>query len=114
MSDKLWRIEDAEGRGPFRPGFSREWRSPVGLDLPPPWYEAGISVSEFQELFSDGYRGGCACRTKAQLHRWFNFRERGRLKKLGFRTVCFVPDRILLETPTQVVFERRIERAEAA
>jgi hypothetical protein len=55
----LWRIEDADGRGPFRPGFSRHWRSPNGIDLPPPWYEAGISVDEFQDLFSDGYQGSC-------------------------------------------------------
>jgi hypothetical protein len=104
----LWRIEDADGRGPFRPGFSHRWRSPAGKDFPPPWVEAGISVADFSDLFTDGFQGGCACRSRRDLHQWFNFRERERLSKLGFRTVCFTPDRILLETPTQVVFERRV------
>jgi hypothetical protein len=111
---RLWRIEDQDGRGPFRPGFSQNWRSPFGNDFPPPWVEAGLSLAEFQLLFSDGYQGGCACRTIAQLRTWFNFTERARLLKLGYRTVSFTPDRIILETPTQVVFERRVKAREAA
>jgi hypothetical protein len=105
---ELWRIEAADGRGPFRPGFSHRWRSPTGKDFPPPWVEAGISLGAFQGLFSDGFQGGCGCRSRRQLHAWFNFAERRRLSRFGFRTVRFTPDRILLETPTQVIFERRL------
>lgn len=106
MSVRLYRVEDQEGRGPFRPGFSHKWRSPSGKDFPPPWIEAGISLSEFQALFRPGFQGGCACRDMQQLKQWFTFTERQRLKRLGFKIVGFEPDRVLLETPTQVVFER--------
>lgn len=111
---KLWRIEAGDGRRPFRPGFSQRWRSRLGRDFPPPWTEVGMSLAEFQSLFSDGFQGGCACRSKSELHHWFNFAERRRLAKFGFRTVVFEPDRILLETPSQVVFERRMSVQEAA
>lgn len=106
---KIYRIEDDAGRGPFKPGFSHVWRSPRGKDFPPPWEEAALSLGEFQKLFSEhGFQGGCGCRSLAQLKEWFTLTERLRLRKLGYKVVSFEPDRILLETPTQVIFERRV------
>jgi hypothetical protein len=102
----LYRIEDAGGRGPFQPGFSHEWRDAAGPDLPPPWVEAGITISQFRRLFSyHAMRKGIACRSREQLHQWFSRTERRRLKRFGFREVEIRNPRILLETETQVVFE---------
>lgn len=106
MTQTLYRYEDKDGRGPFKPGFSHRWVSPTRDGPPPPWEEAGIGIGEFQQLFTPGMHGGSACKSKQQLRLWFNFMERRRLAKLGYRMVAFTPDRILLETPTQVVFER--------
>lgn len=103
----LYRIEDARHRGPFAPGFSHHWRSPTGNDFPPPWEEAGLTIPQFRKLFSEGFRGGCACVSRQMLRRWFSSSERKRLAQFGYREVRFVPDRIVLETPTQVVFEVR-------
>ena len=104
---KLYRTEGPDGRGPFRPGFSHVWRAARGKDFPPPWVEAGLSIAEFQALFSErGYQGGTACKSMKQLRQWFTLTERLRLKRLGFRIVSFEAERILFETPTQVIFER--------
>lgn len=102
----LYRIEDQEGRGPFRPGLSNQWRDSSGLDLPPPWVEAGMSLFDFQRLFSDrAIKRGVACKTREQLYQWFSRSERRRLKRLGFREVEIADPHIVLETDTQVVFE---------
>jgi hypothetical protein len=104
---KLYRIENWQHRGPFQQGLTAQWRD--GGEKPlllPPWVAAGMSVAEFQSLFSEhATRRGIACRTREQLHQWFSRAERRRLKRLGFHEVELVTVRILLETPTQVVFE---------
>lgn len=103
---RLWRIEDSEGRGPFRPGLSVQWRDGEGNDFKAPWQEAGLSVAEFQNLFSSrSAKRGVACRSREQLQEWFSRSERRRLKRLGFREVEIDGADVLLETPTQVVFE---------
>jgi len=102
----LYRIEDQQGRGPFRPGLSQQWRDADGHDFPPPWVEAGITPRQWQNLFSEwAIKRGVACRSREQLYQWFSRAERRRLKRLGFREVEIKDPRILLETATQVVFE---------
>lgn len=102
----LYRIEDADGRGPFRPGFTVRWRDQSGPDLPPPWVEAGISLEEFAALFGEyPAKRGCACRSIKQLFHWFSPRERRRLANFGFQLTRIEGASILLETETQVVFE---------
>jgi hypothetical protein len=50
---------------------------------------------------------GCGCRTLDQLFKWFTPTERVRLHALGYRIVTMWVDRIIAESPNQVVFARR-------
>jgi hypothetical protein len=105
----VYRFQDREGRGPFRPGMSARWRSDLdcGENLPPYFMEMGITPSQASHLFTRGWYGGIGCESRAQLNRWFSRSEQRRLTLLGYRLVEFKPDRIIARTPTQVVFEHR-------
>ncbi len=105
MTDVLWRIQDREGRGPFKPGMSDTWLDDKGHSLPPFYIELGIEPHEIAFMVTPGFHAGCACRSRDDLHKWFSRTERRRLKRMGYFEVSFSPDRIIVETPTQVVFE---------
>lgn len=103
----LYRVQDAEGRGPFRPGFSRSWRDEHGPSLPPIYDELGIAFDKLRTLVPFGMAAGCACRSMEELRRWFSRAELRRLARHGYSVVAFEPDHILAETPTQVLFAMR-------
>ena len=103
---KLYRIQDANGRGPFQPGLSRLWVEPRGnRDHFPPVYEA---FPNFMEIVKSAHAKkqsiGCACQTLEKLNEWFSPVEQMRLQSAGFRVVEFTADHILSETPDQVLF----------
>ena len=125
MSRKLFRVQDHHGRGPYRPGFSRQWADDDGPDNPPWWVELGLSLQQGLAKCRADRFGGSAFSSMAQLERWFTPTERTRLDGHGFHIVRFRPDYIIAETPTQVLFEQntplaglpfyaRLARAEAA
>jgi hypothetical protein len=112
VTDVVYRLQAEDGRGPFRPGFSRVWldsvrRGPDPNDLPPFYEELGWTPGEVSKRIPQGYYGGCACRTVDQLHQWFSRSERRRLARFGYRIVSFKPDLIIAETKTQLVFAHR-------
>lgn len=92
---RVFRIQDREGRGPFRPGFSRLWLDADIGDRArlPSWIE------EFGEDAFDGVPdracGFSAVRTIEQLRAWFSDGERRRLHEFGFAAVE-VPDANIL------------------
>ena len=104
----VYRVQDPEGRGPFRPGFSRYW---LDEDLGersrlPSWGE------EFgHDLISKNYRKrhhyGSAVKTLHEVTIWFSASELLRLKLYGYSVVKLQADRILAESTVQVVFERK-------
>jgi hypothetical protein len=101
----LYRVEDKERRGPYRPGFSQKWVS--DRDHPAPFFvELGISPDQIRQLFKPNESGQCGCISMDQLRLWFDCAETRRLKKLGYRIVQVVPKRIIAITDTQVVFVR--------
>lgn len=108
MTRRLLRLQDCEGRGPFRPGFSAVWRDEFGHDLPPIYVDLGIPAAALGKLIPYGHWAGCACRSEDELYQWFSRRERRRLKRLGYETVSFVPDRVIAETRSQVFFAMRV------
>src|SRR5262245_32977094 len=108
----VWRVQDSSGRGPWRPGFSRKWCDADGPPHPPPFYEEfGPDVLR---LFHSNEWGGCGCRTKDQLAKWFTTRERYRLMRYGFDVVYIGVDRIIAESENQVVFARTSPLAQGA
>lgn len=105
----LYRVQDREGRGPYRPGLSVQWADYEAGDhyCPPFFVEMGIGAAEVPRLFTPGWHGGCAFRNVDDVFRWFAPKERVALDRLGYRINAIVPDRIIAETPTQIVFECR-------
>jgi hypothetical protein len=101
---KLLRVQDLEGRGPYRPGLSKFWADPQGPALMPWWVELGLGMYEAFARIPEGMFGGSAFRTAEQYDTWFSAAERAKLDAIGFYLVRFRPDKIVFETPTQVVF----------
>lgn len=100
----LVRVQDDDGRGPFRPGFSGRWFEGRAFHYPPPFYEEfGVGILD---RMRPGYHYGSAVRTLDQLRRWFNDRELAKLMELGYSVVQIDADLILAESHNQVVFGR--------
>jgi len=115
MTETLWRMQDRDGRGPYRPGLSAKWADEFGGLLHPPFYEElGWEWWSIPYRMPRGYHCGCACRTKEQLLSWFTPSERAKLGLLGFGIVNIDADLVVAETPTQVVFGCRTPLAKAA
>lgn len=106
---ELFRVQDREGRGPYRPGFSEKWADYEAVDhyCPPYFVEMGWSLASIPLRFTDGWHGGCAFASLDDLYRWFAPKERTNLDALGYRINRVRADRIIARTPTQVVFECR-------
>lgn len=100
----IYRIQDKEGRGPFRPGFSESWiEDRDDHDNLLPWnLEFGVLMVADWEIVA------CGCRSKKQLRRWFSRVEYYRLLSLGYASVTLTPSRILAESKIQCVFARVI------
>ena len=102
---RIYRIQGADGRGPFRPGITEQW---IGN---PRWHERPSLMEEFdmrQILARAAKRHmGCGFRTPDQMRLWFDANERAKLARLGFYQVTMEVDEILAESPTQLVFARR-------
>lgn len=98
------RVQDAEGRGPYRPGMSRQWADPNGFDCPPWWCELGEDVQTAHAKMKGTFHWGCGFSSWEQLTRWFNERERRALDRLDYRLVRVVPDIVIATTRRQVVF----------
>jgi len=103
----LYRVQDKDGRGPFKPGFSHMWVAARGNSLPPIYDELGISPVNLREIIPVGVHAGCACKSMDDLRKWFRRDELRRLSKFGYEIVPFSPDMVIAETDTQVLFGMR-------
>lgn len=100
----IYRVQDAEGRGPWRPGMGLMW-----IDDRPDHENLRPMFEEFPDVLSrhrPGMSLGCGCRTIPQLQRWFTPAEYRRLLGYGYQAVSMEVGRILGESETQCVFER--------
>lgn len=101
----IYRVQDREGRGPWRPGFSEQWvihRRDHDNLLP--------SYIEMPDALSHRYPGfhvGCGCWSLNQLRRWFIPEEYDFLLNAGFHCVRFLGAVFLGSSETQCLFERR-------
>jgi len=99
----IYRIQDKDGRGPWRPGFSFKWIE-VRYDhkkLIPYFFEfrgTDFSLEAKESVMATG------CRTIAQLQRWFTSNEYATLLKYGYAAVKLKADRIIAESDIQCVF----------
>lgn len=104
MTNIIYRIQDKDGRGPWKPGFSVHWIEPrEGRRRLVPWY------AEFGDIHlqaRDGMHIGCACTSVDQLRLWFFPSEYKKLISFGYRAVKMTVDRVLAQSDIQCVFER--------
>lgn len=117
MTDKsqttrpIYRIQDKDGRGPYKPGFSKHWcnveaRCLIGAPLFVPYMVEFPDVqNKMNDLFKEqGGHFGCGFRTMQQLHRWFIHEEIQKLLGYDYRVVIIIPDMVLAESENQLVF----------
>ena len=101
----VYRVQDSNGHGPFKPGFSKRW-----VEYRPDHEQL---LSWIQEFGFGCVRGllaketaGCGCRDLEQLRRWFTRNEYRELLRLGYQAVEMDVERVFAEGPTQCVFGR--------
>jgi hypothetical protein len=106
MSLDVYRVQAQDGRGPWRPGFSKYWidedsQRPLQLDV----------VTAFGLVWLNkiprGWSAGCGCRTIDALFKWFTPTEQRRLADFGYTPVLITADKIIEENADQVIFARR-------
>jgi len=101
---KIYRIQDKEGRGPWKAGFSHQWvetREDHDNLLP-----AYIDFESPHLKVKKGNYSGVGCRSKEQLKRWFTESEYKKLVSFGYESVIIKVDNIIAESDIQLVFER--------
>lgn len=102
----VYRIQDKNGRGPWKPGFSHLWVEdrPDHENLPPWFFEFGpvhLKAFTWEHL-------GSGCRTVEQLQRWFTESEYRKLLTWGYQAVKIEVGRVLAESDRQVFFARKV------
>jgi hypothetical protein len=105
LSILLYRWQDKDGRGPYRPGMSRYWADQDNQANNPPFFqEFGMDITK---QCRPGEAMGCAFRTIEQMRQWFTDAERQRMRLMGYEFGCMEADRVIAESERQVVFARR-------
>jgi len=107
MSETVFRVQDAEGRGPYRPGMSAKWVDRIADERlrPPSFIEFGMSIINKKK---NGESMGCGFRTMGQLLKWFSISEIVRMKDIGYDIVEMDVDQIVAESNRQLVFVRKL------
>lgn len=101
----VYRIQDSQGRGPGRPGFSQLWvRYRKDHENLIPWF---IEFGPVHENAKDDEFIGCGCRTKRQLKRWFTKREYKTLLAFGYNAVEMKANRALGASKLQCLFTKK-------
>ena len=100
----IYRIQDKDGRGPWKPGFSKKWvEVREDHDNLPSWF------FEFGPVHKTAFTWesvGSGCLTIDQLRRWFTESEYKTLLRHGYNAVKMGASRILASSNIQCVFTR--------
>lgn len=100
---RVLRLQDVDGRGPFKPGLTKRWIDDDGPPQPAPWLQDFPGL--LKKMNENGHYG-CGVRTMEQLRVWFSPTELVRLRILGYRCVAMTVDKVLAESRHQLVFMR--------
>lgn len=103
---RIYRIQDKDGRGPWKPGFSHVWveQRDDHANLMPSFIEFG--QAHIQEIKLLKLHSGVGCLTVEQLKRWFTESEYRTLQLFGYNSVVIKADRLLEQSDRQCVFAR--------
>lgn len=108
MNDIVYRIQDADGRGPWRPGFSHKWvedRTDDEFLALVPW-TLQFDTRKIVREHLVGMHLGCGCLTLEQMQRWFRPSEYETLLRYGYRAIRMDDVRVLAQSDIQCVFLR--------
>ena len=101
----VYRIQDAQGRGPFNSGQTETWavmrKDTQNLQ---PWTQ---QFGEWMVKEAGKRKLASGCTTITQLRRWFIPREYRTLVKRGYNAVELRDCEVLAETDIQCVFARK-------
>jgi hypothetical protein len=102
----VYRMQDIDGRGPWKPGFSHLWiEDREDHDNLLPSY-AEFSSDVFSSLRGSKYPG-CGCVTLEQLKRWFTKSEYETLLKHDYQCVAMAAI-VVARSKTQCMFRRDV------
>ena len=104
----ILRVQDKQGRGPWRPGLSEKWVDAWRTEhLPPIYQEFPAFFALVNAAHREGLHIGCAARGRDGLLAWFSPMELLRLHDLGFSLVDASDCEVLAETPNQIIIGSR-------
>lgn len=103
----IYRWQDADGRGPYKPGISHYWadENHAERQLPPFFEEFGMDIVK---QCGPHESMGCGFRSAEQMNAWFTQDEQDRMRLMGYRFGKLIADRIIAESEKQLVFVRRL------
>lgn len=100
VSISVFRIQDKDGRGPFKPGFSMNWVDDDPRSRPTIFEDFGL---DFLKHVRTGENVGCAFSNLSELRAWFSKLELVKLYRFGYRVCEVKVDRIVLRSDTQML-----------
>jgi len=110
---EVYRIQDCNGRGPFKPGST--WYDidfAPGVKPLPTWMEE-FGPDVIYKLGQAHEHFGTGVRSLDKLRWWFSLPEMRKLNALGYNIVRMKISRVLGESENQVLFARRKKLSES-
>lgn len=114
MTATIYRVQDANGRGPWKPGFSSIWveeKTAEQCRRLQAWF---LELGPVHLDALEGSQVACGCTCPEHLREWFSPTEYEKLQAFGYQAVTLTADRILGDGLTQVVFERALPISQGA
>ncbi len=109
MTERIYRVQDIDGRGPYRPGLTAKWSDNHDPAIRLPFFQefGDDLILQMNDHFSaNGGACGCGFRSIEQAVWWFTPAEQVRLHVLGFPLVSMQINKIFAESDKQLVFWR--------
>ena len=103
----IFRIQDSDGRGPYRPNLTKTWCEYHRMDSKPGIFEEfgqGLVHILARHLLQNHGVFGCGFSSIESLQHWFTEGERKSLGRVGFELVVIIPDKVFAKSDKQVVF----------
>ena len=105
----VYRVQDKEGRGPWRPGVSHLWVQARDDHANLPTWVEQFGMEMLSRTFDGfGKHTGCGCSSLEKLRRWFTAEEYATLQTYGYQAVRMNVRCILGQSDVQLVFRRRL------
>lgn len=102
----VYRWQDENGRGPYKPGFSHVWTDPDhNIRNPSIMEEFGMKL--WSRIPNEYKHRGCAFQSLDQMNKWFSAEEQEKLRNHNYTLVTIDADRIIAMSKRQCVIACR-------